>query len=179
MPHRARTPDDQTQTPGRPATHTCGPYPGQVARENDTPRGVAQQHGRELEALLSLNRHALPDVQPAHRFKAGTLVLLPRALVEAAGGAAGAAEAAAAAKRKKKLKVLPQLGERIEVEVEVEEGDGATVWKPAEVRGLLPSGVGFSACVAEDEDFIEEYSLQACYLVITPSTPNTPSRPRA
>ena len=168
-PHRARTLDDQTQTPGRSATRTCEPYPGQVARENDTPRGVAQQHGRELEALLSLNRHALPDVQPAHRFKAGTLVLLPRALVEAAGGAAGAAEAAAAAKRKKKLKVLPQLGERIEVEVEVEEGDGATVWKPAEVRSLLPSGVGFSACVAEDEDFIEEYSLQASLFLFNPN----------
>ena len=111
-----------------------------VARENDTPRGVAQQHGRELEELLALNRHALPDVQPSDKLKAATLVLLPRAVLEGPGGAAGAAEAAAAAKRKKKLKVLPQLGERIEVEVTDEDGDGAAVWKPAEVRGL-PSTV--------------------------------------
>jgi LysM repeat protein len=111
-----------------------------VARENDTARGVAQQHGRELEELLALNRHALPDVQPGGKLKAGTLVLLPRAMLEGAGGAEGAAEAAAAAKRKKKLKVLPQLGERIEVEVADEDGDGATMWKPAEVRGLLSSG---------------------------------------
>ena len=172
-----------------------------VARENETARGVAQQHGRELEELLALNRHALPDVQPSGKLKAGTIVLLPRAVAEGAGGAA---EAAAAAKRKKKLKVLPQLGEQIEVDVTDEDGDGATVWKPAEVRaplrpavprcaplrpaaprlssgpaprtthhaprtthraprtpqvrGLL-SGGRFSACVAEDEDFVEEYSL--------------------
>ena len=109
-----------------------------VARENDTARGVAQQHGRELEELLALNRHALPDVQPSGKLKAGTIVLLPRAVAEGAGGAA---EAAAAAKRKKKLKVLPQLGEQIEVEVTDEDGDGATVWKPAEVRGPLRPAV--------------------------------------
>ena len=136
-----------------------------MARENETPRGVAAQHGRGLDALLALNAHGHPGVQAADRLKAGTLVLLPPADAAAAGGdaaaPAGAPAPAAAAGGKgggsKVAAALPHLGEQIEVEVA--DGAGHTSWKRAEVRRLLATA-RFSACVDEDEDFIEEYTLK-------------------
>jgi len=123
-----------------------------VARENETPRAIAQQHGvADVEAALALNTHALPELQLADKLKAGTLLLLPRRTAEQA------AAAAAAGGRKPPSASLPHLGEQLEVEVA--EDDGSSAWKSAEVRELV-SASKFSACVDNDEDFIEEYSLK-------------------
>ena len=50
---------------------------------------------------------------------------------------------------------LPAVGEQIEVEVDE---DGVTSWRPAEVRQLL-RGRKFTACVDEDEGFVEVYTM--------------------
>ena len=50
---------------------------------------------------------------------------------------------------------MPRIGEQIKVEVEEE---GVTSWRPAEVRQLL-RGRKFTACVDQDEGFIEVYTM--------------------
>jgi hypothetical protein len=110
-----------------------------AARENDTPRAIASEHGLDLASLLEANCAFIPELLPGSKLKENTLLVLP--------------ENVPAPLVKGTQSPMPHLA--AELEVPELEGEG---WRKAEVRQVL-SGTSFGLAVEDGGDYLRVVQL--------------------